>query len=75
MSTKLKATISGHRSAFTKLLKNIEDGKSNEEFDRNELGTILDLILKKQELFSFTIMWKANTTVRVSRREYRRQSL
>ena len=54
MSTKLKATISGHRSAFTKLLKKIEDGKSNEEFDRNELGTILDLILEKQTLFSFT---------------------
>ena len=32
MSTKLKAMISGHRSAFTKLVKTFEDRKSNEDF-------------------------------------------
>jgi len=52
MSTKLKATRSGHRSALTKLVKKFEDGKSNEEFDRDELATILDLILDKQKLLS-----------------------
>ena len=49
---KLKATRSGHRSAFTKLVKKFEDGKSNEEFDRDELATILNLILDKQKLLS-----------------------
>lgn len=41
MSTKLKAMRSGHRSALTKLVKKFKDGKSNEEFDRDKLVTIL----------------------------------
>ena len=52
MSTKLQTTQSVHRSALTKLVKKFEDGKSNEEFDRDELATILDLILDKQKLLS-----------------------
>jgi hypothetical protein len=52
ISTKAKATRSGHRGAFTKLVKKFEDGKSNEEFDRDELATILDLFLDKQKLLS-----------------------
>ena len=42
MSTKLKATRSGHRSPFTKLVKKFEDGNSNEKFDRDELATIIE---------------------------------
>ncbi|CAC5387364.1 unnamed protein product [Mytilus coruscus] len=48
MFTKLKGTRSGQRSALTKLLRRFEYVKSNEEFDRNELSTIFDLIIDKQ---------------------------
>ncbi len=33
-------------------MKKFEDGKSNEEFDRDELATILNLILDKQKHLS-----------------------
>ncbi|CAG2251730.1 unnamed protein product [Mytilus edulis] len=52
MSTKLKGTRSGHRSALTRLLRRFDDVKSNEEFDRDELSTILDLIIDKQRYLS-----------------------
>ena len=52
MSTNLKATRSGHRSDFTKLVKKFEDGKSSEEFYRDEPAKIRNLILDKQKLLS-----------------------
>ena len=51
MATK-KGTRAGHRSALTRLVKRFEDGKTNEELDKDELSTVLDLILEKQKLLS-----------------------
>ncbi|CAG2211213.1 unnamed protein product [Mytilus edulis] len=52
MSTKLKGTRSGHRSALTRLLRRFDDVTSKEEFDRDEVSTILDLIIDKQRFLS-----------------------